>query len=589
MEKRVAENLTYESFLTKLKEVCSPRVTIANFQRNYVWAPKHIKKLIESIDQNEKGFYLGSIVIQKGNSGASGRDIVVDGQQRLVTLSFILLSLRSVIKGVSGQRSINRLLFEDPDRCRDERISFSRQKAKVAYAAILRLGVIRNKKDEVGRRLHTRFVLVDSLIKKIEQPDVFLEKVKNLELVVIKCPSIHDVNQLYEGLNSTGKKLSAVEQTKNLLLGSALGKERKIKEIERIWEKLEGDFERSKPVWFDKFLRHQWFSVGGYASNADLFEEIRHYLSGDAKKVFNHSKTLRKDADIYLHLRRGDFSKAKLPMCKRMERDSVPEVKFLLDCIKLLNLDQIYALLLALIKFGTKHAWYLTNDLFLRDVEKLWSFFLLAKYSSISPSSYEKILANFCYWANSENRTKDIFQEHRSKKLFSELSALVSAQREVFISNIRQQIYYSAKGNVRSNDKQYVSSLLMIYLSRGEYFVPPRRTTIEHIVPEGSLGKWIGIGKEALPSLESTSRYQIGNLTLVARGRNDKNREMGNANFNQKYEKVLKDKSGFTRNIELIKFAKGFSGKDPSRVIKSRGEEMANEIYQILLERLVED
>ena len=79
MPDRKAQNISYVDFVSlSNKDISSNKLEIAQFQRNYVWGAKHIKSLIDSINENDEGFYLGNIVIQRSAKGNSGYDYVVD-------------------------------------------------------------------------------------------------------------------------------------------------------------------------------------------------------------------------------------------------------------------------------------------------------------------------------------------------------------------------------------------------------------------------------------------------------------------------------------------------------------------------------
>ena len=70
---------------------CNPLV-IPNYQRNYCWEEKHVRDLWQSFkDIPAKGkYHLGTVILQKNRQGNYA---IIDGQQRLVTLTLICRQL----------------------------------------------------------------------------------------------------------------------------------------------------------------------------------------------------------------------------------------------------------------------------------------------------------------------------------------------------------------------------------------------------------------------------------------------------------------------------------------------------------------
>ncbi len=69
---------------------------IPPYQRAYAWKTEQWEELFNDINDNEQGYFLGSIICI--SSTESEPLEVVDGQQRLTTISLLLMSILSVIK-----------------------------------------------------------------------------------------------------------------------------------------------------------------------------------------------------------------------------------------------------------------------------------------------------------------------------------------------------------------------------------------------------------------------------------------------------------------------------------------------------------
>jgi uncharacterized protein with ParB-like and HNH nuclease domain len=96
--------------------------TIPNYQRPYAWTTDEAGELIEdlliAIENGEKPvnelnpYFLGSIVLIKGDGP---RSQIVDGQQRLVTLTILLSAIRSLV-GDKEAKDISKRIYEEEDR-----------------------------------------------------------------------------------------------------------------------------------------------------------------------------------------------------------------------------------------------------------------------------------------------------------------------------------------------------------------------------------------------------------------------------------------------------------------------------------------
>ena len=69
---------------------------VPRYQREYTWAKRDWENLFDDISDNDKGYFLGSIiVIDHGYNAEKGvtQCELIDGQQRLTTVSLLLAAL----------------------------------------------------------------------------------------------------------------------------------------------------------------------------------------------------------------------------------------------------------------------------------------------------------------------------------------------------------------------------------------------------------------------------------------------------------------------------------------------------------------
>lgn len=101
--------------LIKYLDGASKRFIIPVYQRNYDWKMEHCKQLyddlVKIIRQNRKSHFFGSIVSVQSESGTMEEFLIIDGQQRLTTISLLLLAIYHLLS--SGKMVI--LLLDEFD------------------------------------------------------------------------------------------------------------------------------------------------------------------------------------------------------------------------------------------------------------------------------------------------------------------------------------------------------------------------------------------------------------------------------------------------------------------------------------------
>lgn len=566
-----ATSISLLDFFTKeddpnLEKFVSSKILVPSFQRNYSWDKKHVKDFIDSINGSDKGYYIGNIIVQSSR-GSSSRDLVVDGQQRLTSIFLILKALDQIGLKKTKKNIFNKIVFKNNDI---PRIEFIRKNLNSSFISIIKDNDLsdENFPDENSKKFLSNYNYIKKQLLLMDDLDLFFEKIIKVIFVVIRFDDGFDINQLFEGLNSKGKILSPVQLTKNALIGTAKETENE-KKIVSLWEDVEKEFEKSKKiVWFDKFLRHRGFYNYNYISNANLFKKIK----DDIKKeddVLKFSLNLKEDAFLYSKLRKGEILKSDIS-----NNFSEGDWNMMISIIRhasTMDIDQIYGALFACLKYAKNNKEYIKgkNSNLLKDIKSIWFFSILAKFSDLKPSLFERDFAVF-----SHNLFLGKYKE--SRKLFEKLRKIIKdIGSEKFADNLNQRIKITGntdKSLTYKNNRNFITPILLLYLTDGNNFIITGYT-IEHIIPKGSLDKW-SIDELYINEIKNNIRYRIGNLTLLEKD------DLGNDNFDLKLKSYKKDY--FEKNKKLIEYKKEFNSTNPSGAVKNRGSEICNSLFEIL-------
>ena len=559
---------------------------IPTFQRAYNWKPKQISQLWDSVIENDKQYYVGNIVVvQHSTENIQAGYLVIDGQQRLTTLSLFLVAIRNYISKDKEKDKKKQFLQKHKEMIEELKSSlifntsfsdeskikliFSKRNLSEIYKKLVHDDLVNVEKlDEAQTRfvknLHYINQLLREYLKEQEKEgksvkiaiQELVNKILELEFIIIECRNESDVYQIFEGLNSTGLELSVVDLVKNTVFKRINESEISVlKNAEKIWEEMENNFESNKISLFSKFLRHQWISNYGYINTAQLYDEIKKKLDNihDSLEIIEFVKKMRDDGALYIALRSGDLEYFRNNNILSGTKEDVSIGKYL-EVFPLLDSDQIYEVLLAYCRKFCSDEEY-TKPLFTNDLKNLWNLGVMIKIiSSVNPSKYEKKFADRCKDLASY-KGKSYSKE--SNQFYSDLWQLVKDKKDEFVQNFNDILVYK-KGN-EPNNKLIRFILLTIYQRRNKG-VTYEIKTIEHILSQSKY------------ELEEFL-HSVGNLTILSI---EMNREASDRDFDKKYKEYY-SKDIFEYNKDLNKYP---FDTEPNQAVISRAKDLAEEAFK---------
>lgn len=252
------------SFLRK-----SPQFVVPIYQRTYSWTERECRQLWEDIVRTGKNadvaaHFVGSIVyVEKGLYSVSSQSplLVIDGQQRLTTLTLLIEALARTIgdgepiDGFSARKLRNYYLL-NPDESGDRRYKLVLSQTDRATLTAILDGQPQPKAYSI--RLSANFELFQKWLEgEQEHLAAVCEGIAKLVIVDISLNRDQDNPQLiFESLNSTGLELSQADLIRNFIL---MGLEPMLQTrlYEQYWRPMELDFgQEAYAAQFDVFMRH---------------------------------------------------------------------------------------------------------------------------------------------------------------------------------------------------------------------------------------------------------------------------------------------------------------------------------------------
>lgn len=236
------------------------------FQRDYSWSEENCRQLWKDLlaiaDAGpDRGHFIGSVVyIQTGDSSAGfTRWLLIDGQQRVTTLTLLLTALRDHIRETGWQGSDDgptvkridayflRNLQEEGER--EIKLKLRRHDDATLQALI-------NGQSEPANpsaRIRDNYDLFRELLEDADPETVYRGLNRLLLVDVTLDRGIDDPQLIFESLNSTGVDLTPSDLIRNFIL-MRLPEKEQTRLYETYWSRIEELFRGSERV-FDNFIR----------------------------------------------------------------------------------------------------------------------------------------------------------------------------------------------------------------------------------------------------------------------------------------------------------------------------------------------
>jgi len=487
----------------------SPQFVIPIYQRTYSWTEKECRQLWDDVvrsgrNNNISVHFIGSIVyVESGLSQVTHQAplLVIDGQQRLTTLTLLLTALAEAVDDTEpfdgfSQRKIRNYYLLNPEETGDRHFKLLlSQTDKSTLTALLSQQSLPN---TFSIRVKENHGLFQKWIKSGEVDLATLCKgLAKLVVVDIALNRDQDNPQLiFESMNSTGKELSQADLIRNFIL-MGLEPALQTKLYEQYWRPMEVDFgQEAYGVYFDSFMRHYLTVKAGEIPNIgavyEAFKNHSRNTRNEAESENEHVEILVKDI--------RDYSRYFCAMA--LGKETEVDLKKAFHDLRELKVDVAYPMLL---EFYHDYATSILGKAdFVQAVRLIESYVFRRAVCAIPTNSMNKTFATFC---------KGLKKDRYLESLIANFALLPSYRRfptdDEFMRDIQLRDLY----NFRSRS---------YWLRRFENFdrkeaVQVDEYTIEHILPqnENLSSSWQQMLGAEWKRIQETWLHTLGNLTLT--------------------------------------------------------------------------
>lgn len=478
---------------------------IPRFQRAFSWDKENVDDFWnDSTSEIKKDYFIGAFVTYNFSSSVYG---IVDGQQRLTTITIALCAIRDKYMDLgfdAAAKGVHRLI---ETRDLNDRAQFVlRAETSYPYFQAKIQSFLKEDEDieiadeekSISDAYQAIINLINQNIEKIDEPDTskrtriikkwldsVRDKILSLKVISITLDNQDDAYTIFETMNSRGKDLTAADLAKNHFLRLLPNKGKSIDRPKDHWLEMQSDLESAeRPIQLKTFLHHYWLSKHAFTTEKELFKAIRGYV--DATNVKDVMTELRSDSCLY----RGITEPESLVFWNRTTND----IKDSLYCISnILNIQIANPLLLTVLR--------LYNSKRLRDGQVREIFSLVENYHYIYtticvlPSSGGISLMYAAHAREMANTTTPSELGMKIAEFKKKIKSRVP-DKEVFLSKFKQLSYINAR---HKHIIRY--TLWRIDKARNPALNLERESaSLEHILSQ---------------STKAASIHTIGNLILV--------------------------------------------------------------------------
>ncbi len=513
-----ADAMKLLDFIGKSQE---KQFVIPIYQRVYSWEKEQCKQLWDDIIKtggNDKmdGHFIGSILyVLDGNKHSGNPLLIIDGQQRLTTITLLLIALRDhlndedeFLEKFSPQKIQNDYLINSDEKG-DKKFRLILSESDKDTLLYL-IDKDRRKPSEPSSKIVENFKLFEEWVSKnTDKLETIFKGLEKLTIVWIALKKEKDDPQLiFESMNSKGIELTQTDLIRNyIVMETEIEKQEGF--YNKYWRAMEEEFKQNEKL-FDRFVRHYLTIKTGETPNINkVYVALKDYRQKEGIGIEDLLKDLQKYCGYF----------CQIVFKKETDKDLNKALGFLVD----LEMDVIYPLLLEL--YSDYSDGVLSKADFIPIIALIESYICRRAVCGIPSNGLNKFFPSF---------TKHIQKNEYFKSLKAHFGSLTEKQR--FPKNDEFKDCFITIDFYKFKKNKYFFERLENFDRKERVYT--HEYTIEHIMPQTLTEEWEKDLGENFKEIHDKYLHTIGNLTLTGY-----NSEYRNNSFQEKQgmEKGFKD------------------------------------------------
>ncbi len=544
---------------------------VPRFQRPYSWDLENVGEFwTDTIQDSDIDYFIGPMVVYKSSPSVFG---IVDGQQRLTTITMMLCALRDTLaeeKFFDLAEGINTLILKRDIDNKPKFILATETSFPYLQEYILKYGepaiAVEPRVEELNlARAYARLqdfirsavqsVKDDTTIKVDDKPAKIKQKLKDirdkllsLKLIFIILENEDDAYIIFETLNTRGMNLTVSDLVKNLFTRLLKPDSSDVDTTKLKWNTiLEIIQSSSAEINTNTYLHHYWLSKYDYVTMKKLFKQMKVKIKKGNALAFLDAFV--NDAAIYRGIHETGFRKWAKPEKK---------IRHSLEAYTLFRVQQLIPMVLAVMRE------YAASNISRKDVEGILSslenfhFIFTAITSQRSSGGISQM------YAAAARRLSEASSNSKKREVLSELKNKLRDKKpnfDEFEANWKE-VHYSRQFSKQKKLVKYILSRFDSYYNQAAT-IDYSAMTIEHLLSES----------KSRTDQQEKVVAQLGNLILVTEKVN--NEKLAAKSFKEKKQILIDSKVSVDPTIENADDWK-------AKQIKQRTNSMAKIAYDTL-------
>jgi len=531
------------------------------YQRNYDWSILQCQQLLSDVleigkDSNITTHFIGGIVFIHDDlhTCANVRKLtIIDGQQRLTTLTLIYLSIYHLARKQAIEETENEIFNT---YIINQYVKQDEQKIKLKLTEdndrALRY-LIRGDRSEEFKSYSKLIDNFNYFEKNIDQDnyEVILNGLEKLIFVEISLErGKDDPQRIFESLNSTGLDLSQADLIRNYIL-------------------MDLSLDEQKRIYQDYWLIIENLARDEIKNISKVSDLIRDFLTLIDKNIPNKSK-------VYEEFKKKYSSKSNLKKVLgkikqfakyynkliNPQNETDADIRKEIEYINRLEINVAYPFLMQVYAdFDSK---LIDKKIFIQVLLIVQSFVWRRFIIGLSTNSLNKIFMNLYEKVDLNNYLYSL-----QKALLHKKGTQKFPQNQEVLDALKFKDIY----NIKSKNRTYLLEKLEYY-QNFEPVILDNKITIEHIFPQNPDPQWLkDLGKEEFNYIKNNYLHTLANLTLSG-----VNAQLKNKSFLEKRD--LQDYGYKYSNLNLNRYLAGFDKWDKS-AIEERFDWLAEKFLKI--------
>ena len=501
-----------ECKFVKYMEGSDKRFVIPVYQRNYDWKIENCKQLFDDlvkiIREHRKSHFFGSLVSVYNPDGHNEEFLIIDGQQRLTTVSLLFLAMYNLMdKGaiVPETGNLKQRIFEeylvDKWKPEDTRIKLKPVKNdQIAFGRLFSDSTDHIRESNLTMNYNYFY---DRIQKQEISIDQLYDAICCLEIINISLNADDNPQLIFESLNSTGLDLSEGDKIRNYIL-MGLPSKKQEDYYEKYWNKLE----QCTKYDVSSFIR-DYLSIKQQAipQKSKVYSHFKNFVEFEKIETEPLLKEMLDYAKRYQILINGSSGSKDLNSCiNRLNRlETTITRPYFLEVLRLYDENKLTLAQVTDIFLITENYLFRRTmcDLPTNALNKI--FLMLHKeivrYDGTEDNYVEKL------------KYALLSKKERTRFPDDEEFRIAFAQRQVYLMNSKNKIYilerFENSGTLEDKD-------IYRHCDDGTY-------TIEHIMPQHLTPTWQKELGDDYEQIHEQWLHRMANLTLTAYNSNYSN------------------------------------------------------------------